>query len=607
MIQYGKRGKKGTRMSTNPILRVLRKVVAEKIKDALEGPFVSSKTEWDTILEKTRKTKKMEFHNGKLLYKKLELEGSEKEAVMIFNDQNIDYSVVFLGNGELDLYGFHHYFENGKDKSLLKDVLEKNTFKDHKPIIQTKREKPYFGTMYHYSDIHYFHLIYSNIQYEFELEGEKRDFNLDMFHLKEEIAEMFKPIFQDIKGKIPSMMENLKDCNDPLSKYGCTLEQKQVYIKKENDTYPVVVFGQEGKQHALVLYELEQSKEVEKVHFRLFCCEPEHKECSSIEQLLEQFSDFSDKHKEIYEIHYHYMSPTFFDPKGISVFDQYNCLNAAAFATELLEFIECFEMFREELAYPVKRLVKEGKLTFACDHEINAKYDLRKDSKRFLHAAESGMMWERYHEDKKIILDDQYCFDCGERVSYVLDGEQLVPIETECFKQKEVEVMIPVPTGELIFADWLEHGNEVIRYLSESSFDVNTLKGLIETTLSYARAGIGHFFVGNSCPSVLKKEDNILIGNNSYDDDDEEIPLDKEAESVGSVCTDLWWVTVCDRSIYEKIAIEKFGEHKGKEMAKEAAEHADVSLKVEPGTYKLRCFMRVKDDYELYATLEKVE
>jgi len=65
-------------------------------------------------------------------------------------------------------------------------------------------------------------------------------------------------------------------------------------------------------------------------------------------------------------------------------------------------------------------------------------------------------------------------------------------------------------------------------------------------------------------------------------------------------------VTVVDRSIYENIAIEKYGEEKGKRMSEETVEKADVVLKVEPGNYQITYYTHVHPDFKLYAKIEKV-
>lgn len=66
-------------------------------------------------------------------------------------------------------------------------------------------------------------------------------------------------------------------------------------------------------------------------------------------------------------------------------------------------------------------------------------------------------------------------------------------------------------------------------------------------------------------------------------------------------------MTGCDKQIYEELAVKAFGVEKGKEMANAAEKACDVVVNVEPGTYRLRYFLKREEGKELHATLTKIK
>lgn len=90
--------------------------------------------------------------------------------------------------------------------------------------------------------------------------------------------------------------------------------------------------------------------------------------------------------------------------------------------------------------------------------------------------------------------------------------------------------------------------NDLRRYFKGGgSFDINYTKGIIECSEFYAKQGLLHGFVGNSCPRLYysKEEETILIGVD-YDEDDEPILPNESYKRLASVVTDLWWYSICD-------------------------------------------------------------
>ena len=171
--------------------------------------------------------------------------------------------------------------------------------------------------------------------------------------------------------------------------------------------------------------------------------------------------------------------------------------------------------------------------------------------------------------------------------------------------EKVIEVTIDVPTGELFFVDWPAHGEKIIGHLDEKTarvFDVEEIR--LQRTRDYAEENIGHFRVPNIGQNIYEKEGTFYIGRESYDDDDNEIPLVEGSTEVGDIDIDLWWVTVCDKGIYEALAQKVVSEEEAKKIANEAIEKASTVLHVRPGTYRLRYFTDLEE--ELHATLTKI-
>jgi hypothetical protein len=251
-------------------------------------------------------------------------------------------------------------------------------------------------------------------------------------------------------------------------------------------------------------------------------------------------------------------------------------------------------------------LVNEGNLIFACNHRTSQKYYLERGKNDFLAHVEVGL---RYHDRySKYVFEDCYCFECGKTVRYRLEDNKLVPNKEECFRQSEVVVDINVPSGNLIFADWLKYGREVLEYLDDDGESINCTKGIVQRIDRYATENVLHVFVGNTCPSIYMKDGVLSVGNNAYDEDDNEIPLVPGGNNIGSVCTDLWWVTAIDRSIYESMLAAAYGEDEVENKIAEVIKDADVVTKVEPGMYRCRYNTKSSDDGEsrLYVTMERL-
>lgn len=159
-----------------------------------------------------------------------------------------------------------------------------------------------------------------------------------------------------------------------------------------------------------------------------------------------------------------------------------------------------------------------------------------------------------------------------------------------------------VPSGRIVVANDLR--NQFPLTISTDDMpSVNTLAGCRTTSQAYAAVGLAHGFVGNTCPGVY------CLGEGKYEissfyekDEDEEDavptkpkPRAAPKKKVASICTDLWWYSICDADEWKRRA-RKFGGTLKDVGAK--------TVKVKPGVYRFKHNDSVGDDDVLYATFE---
>lgn len=136
-----------------------------------------------------------------------------------------------------------------------------------------------------------------------------------------------------------------------------------------------------------------------------------------------------------------------------------------------------------------------------------------------------------------------------------------------------------VPSGYMIVANDLRehfplpHGED---------YDINKRIGLHLTTLAYAKQGLSHAFVGNTCPSVFKCADNTFkIGKKPHGqawDGKKWVKVKTtkwEGRKVAGICTDLWWYSICDAEEYQR-RMSRFGD----------SDRDIEKIKVKPGVYR---------------------
>lgn len=211
---------------------------------------------------------------------------------------------------------------------------------------------------------------------------------------------------------------------------------------------------------------------------------------------------------------------------------------------------------------------------------------------------------------------DNCCSDCGSKFSFIISLERgILNIRVEsdsiCEKNREYSIEVDFPTGEIVVDDWPPFFPEFMErgIVNNDRFDVNYVHGIRAASEQAARdGGYGYFFVGNTSPSIWKEGDGLRVG---Y--------LDEENEdmSIGSICTDLWWVTIIDVSIYKKY-LNAIGQEYSEELIKKKSYGTANIIKIEPGRYRIKPYYGLGysdgpdcnscgGPFEVYATIERID
>lgn len=212
-------------------------------------------------------------------------------------------------------------------------------------------------------------------------------------------------------------------------------------------------------------------------------------------------------------------------------------------------------------------------------------------------------------------LDGTYnsrCNDCGEQLFLTVSGNKIhIAGDHQCKSNRYYTIDIDFPTGEVVYDDMPDRLSEV-EGLRNRNFDVNGIKGKRLCSEHYAKYNMLHMFVGNTCPSVCFSYDTnqFMIGCNVSCDEDsgDEIdnPLFAGFTDVGSICTDLWWTTLIDKSFYDKFITDLPAERDTKYYKKNVN-----TFTIPPGKYRFtaRYGMNALDYYTedgVYITGERI-
>jgi hypothetical protein len=158
---------------------------------------------------------------------------------------------------------------------------------------------------------------------------------------------------------------------------------------------------------------------------------------------------------------------------------------------------------------------------------------------------------EYYKKREKLGVQLDECSHCGNTV-YLQNNSNIWTATESCpfpTGLPAYSVEIDVPSGNLIFA------NNLTKYFpTYDDYYINLICEMQRQTEGYAKEGLIHVSVGNSCPSVYKINKNkIVVGVNGpeekWNEETEEWECLSDEEIIkttlpggyeGSICTDLW-------------------------------------------------------------------
>lgn len=278
--------------------------------------------------------------------------------------------------------------------------------------------------------------------------------------------------------------------------------------------------------------------------------------------------------------------------------------------------------FKDEFNW-VNDIFKNNEITIALNHDsYNRKVfngdDVELKIERFLEMFRMDLYLNEIKPSEKFIAFDSTCDECGSYIHYVYDtnkkelldytlDENRQYVRNRCERIGDYSFEINFPTGVLLCMDKLPFSTNMLNDLN-SKYSLNSKLGIKETTLNYASKDIFHVFVGNSCPSVFKKDNLIAVGHSGDNENQsclcgaedcdceyqEYYPIE-DSEKISTICTDLWWTSIVDIEVYSKLLIDYFGEEKAQAFIKELK---PIETRITPGVYKCTDFR--KNDYEDY-------
>lgn len=189
---------------------------------------------------------------------------------------------------------------------------------------------------------------------------------------------------------------------------------------------------------------------------------------------------------------------------------------------------------------------------------------------------------------------DSTCDQCGEDVLFCHNGQSIYP-EKPCPYPEGLPPFtfeINCPSGKFVVANDLRDCFPVM-----DRFSVNYAIGQKKTTESYAKIGLAHGFVSNTSPGVFRlSSDRFLIGRPAYDRKSFRYQ-GSLARPVASICTDLWWYSICDFDEY---------------MRRKNSDHPHEVIQVNPGIYQFAHYTHTLDDVDdhrhpiIFAKFERI-
>lgn len=206
---------------------------------------------------------------------------------------------------------------------------------------------------------------------------------------------------------------------------------------------------------------------------------------------------------------------------------------------------------------------------------------------------------------------DCRCEHCDKKIFAVSKGWQMslqeLCMESRAFKplkpcieRKIEEVEVEFKTGELLISDWIRipEFTDSVKYNSDhSDVSINASLGRLKSTQYAAKHGFVTVHVGNTCPYIFQDGNDFVFGHPEYDEDfaPEDLGDDEDFEgslpgheNKGMVCTDLWNVTIIDKTRLVEIVAEKLGPVEAENVVeKYIEENNPTTVHVVPGNYRI--------------------
>jgi hypothetical protein len=190
--------------------------------------------------------------------------------------------------------------------------------------------------------------------------------------------------------------------------------------------------------------------------------------------------------------------------------------------------------------------------------------------------------------------DYRACTECGACYSLYTDGLKMWCPDTCPYPNgpPPYHYDFKFPSGKIVIENDLRH-----LFPDHEDFSGQGVVWEQRITAYYAKLGMAHFFVGNTCPGFWRVgKDSYVIAPTPRDNDynDIEVPW----KSLGGICTDLWWYSIMDHDLF----FAKGG--------KKQKHHQDI-VEVEPGTYRFTHMHHLTRDKggvdEIYTKIEKIK
>lgn len=274
------------------------------------------------------------------------------------------------------------------------------------------------------------------------------------------------------------------------------------------------------------------------------------------------------------------------------------------------------DVFFSILVEHIRFVIEKSKTPLESNgHNTDAIYQYNNSLEDFgtrdAHMFMSYFMRDKVHLTQDIVIDviqgnkalysdsciTTECRHCGQDIEYRICGNLFSLGSSTCEPVGHYNTEVTFPSGKVFFMDYLGdiHANiEKTFSRKDENYGMRSAKSHHDISAMFARAGVYHVFAGNSCPGVYYdgRDHTIAFGSHGYTEDDNfdqtVSDLVSTGEKIGSICTDLWWVSMIDEVTLLKLYKRFYGARKGKKlftlMAVDCERCEEVGY-VQPGTY----------------------